>query len=174
MRVLEVVEYSASWPDLFLTEKILICETLKDLNITVHHIGSTSVPGLAAKPIIDILLETDRITDLDAYNDIMLSIGFKAKGEFGLPGRRYFQKGERSHQLHAYGRGDPGLERHLAFRDYLRAFPDVCSEYAVLKNALALSCSNNINIYCDGKDAFVKFHEQEALAWAQKNDATRD
>jgi GrpB-like predicted nucleotidyltransferase (UPF0157 family) len=169
MRIIEVLDYSGTWPERFQIEKALISGVLKNLHISLHHIGSTSVPGLAAKPIIDILMETNRIADLDDYEDEMMSIGFIAKGEFGIPGRRYFQKGDRTHHLHAFGEGDPGLKRHLAYRDYLRAFPKVCADYTALKKSIALTCNNDIDLYCSGKEAFVKYHEQEALSWVDKN-----
>jgi GrpB-like predicted nucleotidyltransferase (UPF0157 family) len=131
----------------------------------IHHIGSTAVPGLAAKPIIDILMEVTALEELDALNQRMESIGYTPKGEFGIPGRRYFQKGgdDRTHHLHAFARGDFNLARHLAFRDYLRGHPEVAREYGELKRAVAKTCENDIGRYCDGKDAFVKDIESIAI-----------
>lgn len=169
MRLIEVVNYSESWPVQYEQEKKLILAALVEIEVTLHHIGSTSVIGLAAKPIIDILMELEDITELDSYNSRMAEIGFTAKGEFGIAGRRYFQKGDRSHHLHAFGKGDPGLHRHLAFRDYLRAHPTVCEEYAELKKRIASQCDHDAQVYCDGKDDFVSTHEQKALDWIAKS-----
>jgi GrpB-like predicted nucleotidyltransferase (UPF0157 family) len=131
----------------------------------VHHIGSTAVPGLAAKPIIDIVLEVSDLAALDAHNSQMEEIGYKPRGEFGIPGRRYFQKGgdNRTHHLHAFLRGDPNVVRHIAFRDYLRRHPEVAREYGDLKRRVARTCDNDVERYCDGKDAYVKRVEAMAV-----------
>lgn len=94
-------------------------------------------------------------------------LGYEVMGEFGIPGRRYFRKGgfNRTHHVHAFKTGDANIHRHLAFRDYLNSFPDVRREYAALKEKLALRFSEGIDGYSDGKDAFVKLHEANALAW---------
>jgi len=165
MRTISVVDYDSAWPALFDAESKLLHRTLGHAAHAIHHIGSTAVPGLAAKPIIDILLEVTALDALDALNQRMESIGYSAKGEFGIPGRRYFQKGgdDRTHHLHAFARGDFNLARHLAFRDYLRGHPEVAREYGELKRAVAKTCENDIGRYCDGKDAFVKNIESIAI-----------
>lgn len=164
MRTIEVVEYDPSWPERFEEESNLLRETLGDIAVEVHHIGSTAVPGLAAKPIIDILIEIADLAALDARNRDMELIGYEPKGEFGIPGRRYFQKGgdNRTHQIHAFVAGDVNVSRHIAFRDYLRSNPGVAEEYGTLKKKVAETCDNDIEKYCDGKDAFVKNHEEIA------------
>jgi len=165
MRRIEVVEYNPSWPETFKEESYLLRETLGDIAVAVQHIGSTAVPGLAAKPIIDILIEVTDLAALDARNRDMELIGYEPKGEFGIPGRRYFQKGgdNRTHQIHAFVAGDVNVSRHIAFRDYLRSNPGVADEYGVLKKKVAETCDNDIGKYCDGKDAFVKNHEEIAV-----------
>ncbi|CAH9061673.1 hypothetical protein PSECIP111951_02537 [Pseudoalteromonas holothuriae] len=102
---------------------------------------------------------------LDSHNQQMALIGYLAKGEYGIAGRRYFQKGkhERSHQVHAFEFGSFDVIRHLAFRDYLIAFPEIAQQYGLLKQEGARVCANNINVYCDHKDSFIKEHEAEAL-----------
>jgi len=105
LRKIEVVDFQSSWADDFNREKALICNALSKENVVgVHHIGSTSVEGLCAKPIIDILLEVKCLSELDEQSYLMESLGYLAKGEFGIPGRRYFQKGgvQRTHQVHAF------------------------------------------------------------------------
>ena len=164
-RIIEVVDYDSRWPGQFADEKKLLARILGPVAKNIYHFGSTSVEGLAAKPIIDILLEVASVAALDQLNDQMVSIGYLPKGEFGIPRRRYFQKGDviRTHQVHAYGIGDPELVRHLAFRDYLVRNGAIADEYARLKKAVAASCDNDIDRYCDGKDAFIKEHEAKAL-----------
>jgi GrpB-like predicted nucleotidyltransferase (UPF0157 family) len=98
------------------------------------------------------------VAALDGFNDELRAAGYEPKGEFGIPGRRYFKKGgeNRTHHIHAFASGDFNLIRHLAFRDYLRAHPEVAAEYAELKRTIAATCNNDIERYCDGKDEFVK------------------
>ena len=165
MRIVEVVEYRSDWPGLFAGESALLRETLGDVSESIHHIGSTSVVGLAAKPVIDILVEVGCLGALDALDEAMVSIGYVPKGEFGIAGRRYYQKGgeERTHHVHAFQTGDSEIVRHIAFRDYLRAEPTVAEAYGRLKRAVSESCDNDMERYCEGKDAFVKEHEAIAV-----------
>ncbi|MBU2511068.1 GrpB family protein [bacterium] len=165
MRKIEVVEYDPSWPKHFESEKTLLLNTLGSIAIEVYHVGSTAVPGLAAKLTIDILVEVRDLAALDDLNGEMEKIGYKVKGEFGIPGRRYFQKGgdDRSHQVHAFTDRDDNVFRHIAFRDYLRSNQAVALEYAALKKRVARQCNNDIDKYCCGKDAFVKHHEEIAV-----------
>jgi GrpB-like predicted nucleotidyltransferase (UPF0157 family) len=166
MRKIEVVDYDPEWPSLFEAERILLCQTLGDLVIEVYHIGSTAVPGLVAKPIIDINLVITDLRQHDEFADKMGSIGYVAKGEFGMPGRQYFEKGgdRRTHQVHAFAQDDPNTVRHLAFRDYLRANQKVADEYAMLKKDIVARCDNDIDRYRDGKDAYVKRIEATAIS----------
>ena len=165
MRKVEIVDYDHSWPVLFEKERKLLQNILGDIAKAIHHIGSTSVPGLAAKPIIDILMEVTSVNTLDGFNDELFAVGYEARGEFGIPGRRYFKKGgnDRTHHIHAFNSGDFNLTRHLAFRDYLRHHPDVASEYAALKMEIAAACNNDIYRYCEGKDVYVKRVEARAV-----------
>jgi GrpB-like predicted nucleotidyltransferase (UPF0157 family) len=163
-----VVDYQQEWPVEFIKEQTVIRAALGNGNaLAIHHIGSTSVPGLSAKPIIDILLEVESLELLDQDNTKMESLGYIAKGEFGIAGRRYFQKGgiQRTHQIHAFVQNTPEVLRHLAFRDYLIAFPNIKAEYGSLKKQGAALCNNDIERYIDHKNAFIKEHEQKALAW---------
>ena len=115
-----------------------------------------------------ILAEVESLGAVDAREDRMEVLGYEAMGEFGIPGRRYFRKstgGVRSHHVHAFVVGSPELVRHLAFRDYLRCHADVAREYNDLKLRLADSCKGDLEAYINGKDAFIKRIEREALAW---------
>ena len=165
MRNLTVVEYDPSWPGLFEAEREILLEALGDNVVDIHHIGSTAVPGSAAKPVIDILVEVADIEALDGLNREMEAIDYEPKGEFGIPGRRYFRKGgdERTHHVHAFKCGDSNVTRHLAFRDYLIANPQIAQEYGELKKSIAETCDKDISRYCDRKDAYVKRIEAVAL-----------
>lgn len=105
------------------------CGALK----AVHHIGSTSVSGISAKPIIDLLAVATDLDHLGEQRPIMEALGYEWRGEYGLPGRRYCvlsdSAGRRLVHLHCYSEGDASIERHLAFRDHLRACPQAAEDY---------------------------------------------
>lgn len=167
-----VVEYDSRWPQMFAAEAEKIQNILGENCIAVHHIGSTSVPNLAAKPIIDILPVVRDLRLVDAKNAAFEALGYECMGEFGIAGRRYFRKGgdERTHQIHIFAQESAyDIARHLAVRDYLRAFPKEAAAYGDLKMRLAQQYPEDIEGYCDGKDAFVKALEQRALAWKEKH-----
>ena len=165
---LEVVDYNPIWSGLYEQDAERIKKVLGGLLLEIHHIGSTSVNGLKAKPIIDIMPVVKDIVAVDLYNGGFGSLGYEGLGEFGIPGRRYFRKGgeHRTHQIHIFEQSNRmDIERHLAVRDYLRTHPVAANEYGALKSELAMKYPDDIEGYCDGKDAFVKRMEQEALAW---------
>ena len=164
-----VIEYDPAWPLEFEREASRIRGALGENCLEVYHIGSTAVPGLAAKPIIDIMPVVYSLEAVDALSAGFEALGYEYLGEFGIPGRRYMRRGgdERTHQVHVFSVLDTAnITRHLAFRDYLCAHPDVCAEYAALKRALAGKYPFDIGAYCDGKEEFVKKHEAAALAGA--------
>ncbi len=167
---IEVVPYCPKWAEAFEREKKALLGLGISGIISIHHIGSTSVEGLAAKPIIDIMVEADSLEELDQKKEKIESLGYEAMGEFGIPGRRYYRKGgeNRTHQIHAFQTSDPNLLRHLAFRDYLRERPEVSKEYGALKIRVASQCNNDIDRYCDGKDDFIKLHEAKAIEWINR------
>lgn len=168
MRIIKVVDYNHNWSSDFQKEERSIRDILQDELVNSFHIGSTSVPGLKAKPIIDILLVVNDIHKLDSFSKQFQEIGYEVKGEFGITGRRYFRKGDdlRTHQIHAFQYNNiEEIERHLAFRDYLREHPEVCRQYGELKNQLAKQYPNDIDGYCNGKDDFVKSVEKDAIKW---------
>jgi GrpB-like predicted nucleotidyltransferase (UPF0157 family) len=167
-----VAPYDPSWPTEFTAEAECVRAALAGVAVAVHHIGSTAIPGIFAKPIIDILLEVDDIQTLDAFSSALAELGYEAKGEFGIPGRRYFRKesteGVRTHQIHAFEKGSAASERHLAFRDYMIAQPAIAHSYSLLKQHLATSHPDDIEAYMDGKDSFIKENEEKAIIWRKK------
>lgn len=140
--------------------------------IALHPIGSTSIPGIFAKPIIDILAEVRSPESADGCSEAMRDLGYEAMGEFGIPGRRYFRKdnpeGIREFQVHAFQAGSPDVERHLAFRDYLRGHPEVARAYSDLKRRLAREHPDSMADYAAGKHAFIQDTEKRALEWMRK------
>ncbi|WP_164669810.1 GrpB family protein [Virgibacillus doumboii] len=167
MRKVEVVPYNNQWPFFFEKESGELKRIFGTEIIEIHHIGSTSVAGLSAKPVIDMIPVARDITQIDAYNDAMKENGYEAMGENGIRGRRYFQKGgdERTHHVHIFEAGDPAIERHLAFRNYLRAHSNAAKQYGDLKEELSRLFPYDMESYIEGKAQFVADMEQKALLW---------
>ena len=103
-----VVNYDPEWPSKYVRERDYITEILKENCISIYHIGSTSVPGLAAKPIIDIMAVVRSLEKVDTVAEKFSEIGYEYLGEFGITGRRYLRKGgdERTHQIHIFQADD--------------------------------------------------------------------
>lgn len=136
----------------------------------VHHIGSTSIAGIRAKPILDLLPEVTRLELLDEATPALGAAGYVAWGEYGLPGRRYFTRdedGRRIAHVHAFVEGSAEVARHLAFRDYLRAHREVARAYDEEKQRAVRAKSDSFG-YSDEKSAFVKRVEADAVAWARE------
>lgn len=154
---IEVVPYNVNWPVMFEQESILLQHALGTNCLIIHHIGSTSVPGLSAKPILDILPVVSNILEVDKATKAMEDLGYEVKGEYGIAFRRYFQKSKnvRTHNVHVYEKGDPEIDRYLKFRDWMRSHEDDSQAYANLKIELAAKFPQDILQYCNGKDAFV-------------------
>lgn len=168
--MIRVVSHDPVWAVKFEVEAGRIAEAIGEAAVRVHHIGSTAIPQTKAKPVIDILVEVTSLDVLDRMAPRLEALGYEAKGEFGIPGRRYFRlddaRGTRTHQVHAFEAGTPNVVRHIAFRDYVRAHPLLAEEYGALKKRLAEAHPDDMAAYMDGKDAFVKEHERRALVWA--------
>ncbi|MBM7599586.1 GrpB-like predicted nucleotidyltransferase (UPF0157 family) [Virgibacillus halotolerans] len=167
-----VMNYDAQWSKNFRAEAKKIRDILGDELVDIHHFGSTAVPGIRAKPIIDIMPLVKEIKRVDSFNDQMIALGYEPLGEYGIKGRRYFRKGEdnRTHQMHMFQFDNAQeIDRHLAVRDYLRKHPEAARAYGDLKAKLALRHPEDIEAYMNGKDAFVKELEKKALDWYNKD-----
>lgn len=169
MRKVEVTPYNRAWSSMYEEEANKLRGIFGSEIIKIYHIGSTSVHGLKAKPIIDIMPVIKNIDRVDKFNIAMIDIGYEPKGENGIIGRRYFQKGgnDRTHHVHMYGLGNTEIERHLAFRDYLRSHPDAVKEYGNLKEELSQRFPNDIEAYIQGKEQLVLEIVKKAIAWYQ-------
>lgn len=162
------------WAARFRAEALRLRALLGDNAAAFHHIGSTAIPDIMAKPIIDILVEVRDITRVDDANSKMIRHGYLPKGEFGIPGRRYFRKGtdiRYTHHAHVFQTGDPQFERYLDFRDYLRTHPVEARAYSRLKESLAGKFPEDPEGYMDGKDGFIKKTEKKAKALREKREA---
>ena len=165
----EVVPHNPQWKQEFNNESQKIQEVLADNVVIIHHIGSTAIPDIYAKPVIDFLIEVKNIELISQQTAAMEKLGYEALGEFGLVGRRYFRKenplGIRTHHVHIYQINSLEIKRHLAFRDYMVAHPQDAEKYSQLKQELAKKYPNDIESYMDGKNEFVKKMEQKAMQW---------
>lgn len=162
-----VVDYNPAWKNDYLIEEKLVKHVLKQNCVAIYHIGSTAVPGLAAKPIIDILTVVKSLESVDKVSNAFEEMGYAYLGEFGIAGRRYLRKGgdERTHQIHILDETDRfNVDRHIAFRDYMSTHSEDRAKYSELKKELARKYPYDIESYCDGKAAFVKDTEAKALA----------
>ena len=169
MKRVEVVPHDPLWRDAFEAEARLVAAALGENVVAVHHIGSTAIPDIYAKPVVDLLVEVRDITEVDGRGSEMESLGYEVMGEYGIPGRRYFRKenqaGIRTHHIHVFEAGSAEAERHLAFRDYMRAHPVDARRYSELKRKLAEEHPQSMDGYMDGKDGFIKEIDRRAALW---------
>lgn len=169
MNTVEVVPHRPEWRDAFAAEAKQVAEALGPNALAIHHIGSTAIPNIYAKPILDLLVEVGDINEVDEQSASMASLGYEVMGEFGIHGRRYFRKddqqGIRTHQIHAFETGSAQVARHLAFRDYMIAHPEDAQRYSELKRKLAAAYPQSPDGYMDGKDGFIKEMDRLAAQW---------
>jgi GrpB-like predicted nucleotidyltransferase (UPF0157 family) len=169
MRTVEIVPYDPQWPSLFREAAAELCAAFGENLVVHHHIGSTAIPGMPAKPVIDampVVQDIERVADAEPA---LIRIGYEPRGEYGISGRRYFVKeveGRRSHHVHAFEVNHPAVTRHLAFRDFLIAHPDEARRYAELKLKLADRYRNERQSYVEGKASFIAELERRALGWS--------
>ena len=167
-----VVPYDEAWPSLYEEERARIERAIGPWVEEIEHVGSTAVPGLAAKPVVDIMVGVRSLEDSPVLVERLVGIGYEYVPEFErvLPARRYFRKmreGRRTHQIHLVERSNAEWwDRHLLFRDYLRANPESAGEYARLKYELSERFSNDREAYTDAKTDFIS----EVVRRAQENE----
>lgn len=154
----EVVPYNVRWPEMFAQEAARICAALGENCVAIHHIGSTSVPGLCAKPIIDMAPVVKDILKVDAAR--LENLGYEGRGELGMLFRRYFS----NHvcHLHIWEEDSPEIDKHLIFRDYLIKNPDEFRRYEALKLSLAQTFPKDRASYTLSKDDLIRELLQKA------------
>ena len=152
-----VVEYSAQWPIWFAEIAAPLKDALNGVGCHIEHVGSTSVNGLAAKPIIDIDIIVDDFADFPAVKRALQVMGYYHRGDLGIEGREVFATATPIHPHHLYvcKSGLLALKNHLMFRDYLRNHPGCAQAYALLKQTLAKQFPTDIEGYCAGKSDFI-------------------
>ena len=169
-RRVEVVSYDPNWKEMYKEESGKIKNIFKDIIIDIYHIGSTAIPGIKAKPVIDILVEVKDIKAVDRYNHKMEELGYEAMGEYGIPKRRFFRKGEnkRTHHIHVFEEGDKEIERHINFKEYLISHPDKGQEYSKLKEKLVNKYTYDVENYTNAKGDFIQEIDRKAKLWGKK------
>ena len=167
-RTIEIVDYDPGWAETFAGISRAVAVALGPLALRIEHVGSTSVPGLAAKPIIDldVVIESPRLLPLVVEG--LRTLGYSHEGDGGIPGREAFRRESATvpaggsgrvwpaHHLYVCPSESEELGRHLRFRDYLRSNPDSAARYEALKRDLAHRYPNDIDSYIAGKSAFVE------------------
>lgn len=168
-----VVSYDKKWPTNFLTEKSILEEALGSELKAIYHIGSTSVPNLSAKPIIDMLLVLNNLDNVQIINQALIELNYNPLGKNIIPRRSLFTSKKLDHigyHLHIYEQGDPQINRHVNFKAYLIEHPKEAQEYQQLKLGLKEK-HPQIHHYLLGKDTLVQAIDRKAKLWAatQKN-----
>ncbi len=155
--------YDPTWPDVFLRLSARVKTALGSLAIAVEHIGSTAVPGLCAKPIIDLDVVLASMADLSEAIRLLGGIGYIHEGDLGIAGREAFRSpaGTPGHHLYVLAKGANELRRHLAFRDALRSDEGLRDRYAALKRVLAEEHQSDRSAYTEAKSAFISATLQE-------------
>lgn len=171
----EIAGYDAAWPKRFDEMRRQLAAVLGDLAIRIDHVGSTAVPGLAAKPVIDIQVSVPDVEDEDAFRAAIEGLGFELR--WTEPGHRYFRPPPglpRLHQIHVCSHASPWERVHVLFRDYLRAHPDVAARYVAIKRDVATQHPRDRVAYNDAKAPFIDVTVRDAEEWAAATDWSLD
>ncbi|HMD35554.1 MAG TPA: GrpB family protein [Vicinamibacterales bacterium] len=157
LRPVVVVDYDDDWPLQFEERRAAVWPAVADIALRIEHVGSTSIPGLAAKPIIDMTIVVAHRDDLAPTIERLATIGYRHRGDLGIEGREAFDHPPefQKHNLYVCAEGTIGVVNQVAVRDYLRAHPDVARSYGKLKKSLAAEFPHDIESYVFGKTDFV-------------------
>lgn len=168
-RGIEVVAYDPAWPGLFAELGRQLRGALGDVALRIDHIGSTSVPGLAAKPIVDVQVSVASFEPLEAFKQPLERLGYVYRAGNTERTKRYFREppGRRRTHVHVRRAGSFSEQWALLFRDYLRAHPGVAAEYGAVKRELAVRFRDDRHGYTDAKVPFMWQVIRQADEWAQ-------
>jgi len=150
------VDYDPAWTETFQRERVLIAGALAGLAVAIEHVGSTAVPGLAAKPIIDIMVGVEEISIGERCVEPLDEAGYEFRGDAGFRDHFFWRKGNpRLANIHMVEQDSEFWRDHIAFRDALRTAPDLAREYGVLKRRLAIAFQDNKFGYNRAKEPFI-------------------
>jgi len=167
----ELVPHCLEWAEMARAEATRLRNAIGvDIVTQIHHIGSTSIPGIHAKPTIDLMPLVTNLADIDAREAVVLALGYEWRGEFGIPGRRFLtrmseDRRKRLFNVHCFEASMPDVDRHLAFRDYMRAHPDRAKAYEAEKFRARDVQPDDTLAYSQEKGPWIVAAEREALAW---------
>ena len=154
--IVKLIPYNRNWERLFEDEKSRLQEVIGAYVLDIQHVGSTSIPGMIAKPIIDIAIAVQSFEDATVCIKPIEQLGYEYRGEFGIPRRHYFTKGDpRTHHIHMNEISSRDWLNQITFRNYLIQHPGVAKEYAELKVKLAQSYPTNLQLYTESKAPFI-------------------
>ena len=164
----ELRPYTPAWAEAARREVSRLAEALGDHLVVVHHVGSTAIPGIRAKPILDLLPVVRDLAAVDAAQGRVEALGYAWRGEYGLPGRRYCTlddavTGHRRVQLHCYEQGSPEIAQHVAFRDHLRSHPEVAAAYEAEKERCRALHPLDSHAYTECKTEWIRRIEAEVV-----------
>lgn len=166
-----LMPYQPYWVDQFAEESARLCGVFGPARIALEHFGSTAVPGMMAKPVIDMLAVVDWSQLGAGWIEELIQVGYEDSGEWGIPGRRLFRKGgeKRTHHLHVYPVGHGEIRRHLVLRDFLSSHPHEVRAYSAFKQGLASQYTDTRD-YSPAKKLYVQSLEKRALAWKERGE----
>ncbi len=171
------VEHDCEWPSHARAYARRFCQ-LGSAVIAIHHIGSTSVPGIVAKPVIDLMPIVASLADFDPMQIDVEALGFKWHGEFGVPGRRFCtlddEEGHRLANIHCYQSDSSDARKQLVFRNYLRAHPDMAKAYQSEKKRCQKLYPDNSVAYSAEKGEWIRRVLVDAFAWQEQQTGTAD
>jgi GrpB-like predicted nucleotidyltransferase (UPF0157 family) len=153
----QVLDYDPDWPRIFLQLRDHIWPSVQDVAVAIEHVGSTSVPGMAAKPVIDIDVVIPCSSDLPLVTQRLAVLGYQPRGDLGVEDREAFRKPENQppHHLYVCVQNTLALRNHIAVRDYLRSHPTEATAYSELKKRLAERFQHERERYGQGKTDFI-------------------
>lgn len=168
--VLALQPYAPAWPDLYRQEALQLRALLDPHIVDIQHVGSTSIPGMLAKPILDIAIQTASLSGVAHAEKILPSHGYVYRGEQGIPNRHLFAKNNPiTHHVHMMLPHCDNWQHQLLFRDYLLAFPETANQYAALKRQLFETVDGDRRAYSDGKKTFIKEVLDKAKAYFEQS-----
>jgi len=165
-----IEDFDPQWSTTFETIRLGLATALGPLALRIEHVGSTAVPGLPAKPIIDIDVVIESESDLPAVTDRLATIGYTYQGDLGIARRYAFcsRDPEPAHHLYVCPKDSPELHRHLLFRDFLRTHPSTAHAYGALKRQISAEVAGDRVAYTERKGAFIERVLQDAKERSQK------
>ena len=155
---IRLVDYDPKWPNMFNGEAKILRDLLQDMVVSINHIGSTAVPGLDAKPVVDLMVEVTNLEKVQSMQEEFQNAGYEVLGENGIPGRHFVTRnsaGERTHDIHIFETGHKEIEQMILFRDRMIENPKEAESYSELKNELAAQYRDDPIGYTQGKTEFI-------------------